>query len=118
MAAELLRRVDPSRLRSLALTAAVLGLLAGLVAATFASVAGEPAIRDAIEIEEQQARAAGLHDHGAAEEDDQAEVDRSHQSGIGLFSSYALTGAAFGGWVGHGPAIFNSFVASGIAWCF
>ena len=30
----------------------------------------------------------------------------------------ALTGAAFGGWVGHGPAIFNSFVASGIAWCF
>ena len=30
----------------------------------------------------------------------------------------ALTGAAFGGWVGHGPSILNSFVASGIAWCF
>lgn len=30
----------------------------------------------------------------------------------------ALTGAAFGGWVGHGPAILNAFVADGLAWCF
>jgi predicted cobalt transporter CbtA len=97
MTTDLLRRVDPSRLRSLALTAALLGLLAGIVAATFASVAGEPSIRDAIEIEEENARAAGLHDHGGTEEDsDEASVDRSDQSGIGLFSAYGLTGAAFG----------------------
>jgi predicted cobalt transporter CbtA len=99
MTADLLRRVDPSRLRSLALTAALLGLLAGLVAATFASIAGEPSIRDAIEIEEEAARTAATpHDHGATDEgdDDEAHVDRSDQSGIGLFSAYALTGAAFG----------------------
>ena len=99
MTADLLRRVDPSRLRSLALTAALLGLLAGLVAATFASIAGEPAIREAIEIEEEAARTAvAPHDHGATDEDDddEAHVDRSDQSGIGLFSAYALTGAAFG----------------------
>ena len=95
MTADLLRRVDPSRLRSLALTAALLGLVAGLVAATFASVAGEPSIREAIEIEEEAARAAGLHDHGD-DDDDEATVDRSDQSGPGLFSAYALTGAAFG----------------------
>ena len=97
MTADLLRRVDPSRLRSLAVTAAVLGLLAGLVAATFASVAGEPEIRRAIRIEEANAEAAaGPHDHGASDDDDEATVDRSDQSGPGLFSAYALTGAAFG----------------------
>ncbi len=99
MTSDLLRRVDPSRLRSLALTAAIVGLLAGLVAATFASIAGEPAIRDAIEIEEANAEAAAAHDRGEAgadEDDDEASVDRSDQSGIGLFSAYALTGAAFG----------------------
>ena len=97
MTTDLLRRVDPSRLRSLAVTAAIVGLFAGLVAATFASVAGEPSIRDAIEIEEANAAAAD-HDHGtaAADDDDEASVDRSDQSGIGLFSAYALSGAAFG----------------------
>jgi predicted cobalt transporter CbtA len=96
MTADPLRRVDPSRLRSLALAAALVGLVAGLAAATFASVAGEPSIREAIEIEEEAARAADLHDHDGAEDDDEAHVDRSDQSGVGLFSAYGLTGAAFG----------------------
>jgi predicted cobalt transporter CbtA len=94
---EVLRRIHPSRLGSLALTAALVGLLAGIVAAVFATVAGEPAIDDAIAIEQEQAEAeeeAGAH---ADEGDDEAEVSRSDQRGIGLFSAYALTGAAFGG---------------------
>lgn len=30
----------------------------------------------------------------------------------------ALTGTAFGGWVGYGPGILDAFVAGGLAWCF
>ena len=96
MSRRLGHRVDPSRLGSLALTAAVIGLLAGLVAATFASIAGEPAVDEAIAIEEAAAGAghAGTGaDHGAG---DEAVVSRSDQRGIGLFGAYALTGAAFG----------------------
>jgi predicted cobalt transporter CbtA len=90
------QRVDPSRLGSLALTAALVGLFAGLVAATFASIAGEPAVDDAIAIEEADAAANPdpAMDHGAGEE---AVVSRSDQRGVGLFGAYALTGAAFGG---------------------
>jgi predicted cobalt transporter CbtA len=102
--------MDPSRLRSLALTAALVGLLAGVVAAVFATVAGEPAIEDAIAIEEAQAEAAEeaaeagagggsepAEDADDADHDDEATVSRSDQRGVGLFSAYALTGAAFGG---------------------
>ncbi len=94
MTSKLLSRVDPSRLLSLAVTAAVVGVLAGLVAAGFASVAGEPAIDDAIAIEEAEAAAhpepeTNGHEH-------EASVSRSDQRGIGLFGAYALTGAAFG----------------------
>jgi predicted cobalt transporter CbtA len=91
----ILRRIDPSRLGSLALTAALVGLLAGLAAAVFATVAGEPAIEDAIAIEESRAEADGSTAH--AGDDDEATVSRSDQRGVGLFSAYALTGAAFGG---------------------
>jgi predicted cobalt transporter CbtA len=90
---EVLRRINPSRLGSLALTAAAVGLLAGIVAAVFATVAGEPAIDDAIAIEEARAEADGDAGDGSHE----AEVSRSDQRGVGLFSAYALTGAAFGG---------------------
>jgi predicted cobalt transporter CbtA len=95
MTSRLLPRVDPSRLRSLAVTAAILGLFAGLVAAMFASVAGEPAIEDAIAIEEANAAA---HPEPEADDahDDEASVSRSDQRGLGLFGAYALTGAAFG----------------------
>ncbi|HEY8525839.1 MAG TPA: CbtA family protein [Acidimicrobiales bacterium] len=94
MTIEALRRFDPTRLGPLALTAAAVGLLAGIVAALFATVAGEPAIEDAIAIEEAQAEAEGAAPDDAAEE---AEVSRSDQRGVGLFAAYALTGAAFGG---------------------
>lgn len=99
MTTEVLRRIDPSRLVSLALTAALVGLVAGVVAAVFATVAGEPAIEDAIAIE--QAEAAAEADAGAEaghdDGDDEATVARADQRGIGLFSAYALTGVAFGG---------------------
>jgi predicted cobalt transporter CbtA len=99
---DVVRRIDPGRLSSLALTAAICGLLAGIVAAVFATVAGEPAIDDAIAIEEAQAAQA---EQAEAEQGsghgndalDEAHVSRSDQRGVGLFSAYALTGAAFGG---------------------
>lgn len=99
---DVLRRVDPARLGSLALAAAVVGLLAGIVAAGFATVAGEPAVDEAIEIEEAaaaQAEAEAEADGTAegAHDEDEATVSRSDQRGVGLFSAYALTGAAFGG---------------------
>jgi predicted cobalt transporter CbtA len=95
MAPKTLRRVDPSRLGSLAITAALIGLLAGLVAATFATIAGEPAIDEAIAIEEAAAADDPADDHATLEEG--ASVSRSDQRGAGLFAAYALTGAAFGG---------------------
>lgn len=95
MITTLLQRVNPSRLRSLALTAVIVGLFAGLMAATFASVAGEPAIDDAIAIEE--ANAEGHPDPATdGGHDEEASVSRSDQRGVGLFGAYALTGAAFG----------------------
>jgi predicted cobalt transporter CbtA len=94
MTTKLLERVDPSRLASLALTAVLVGLLAGLAGATFARIAGEPLVDDAIAIEEANAAAdPDADDPHAAEE---ATVSRSDQRGFGLFSAYALTGAAFG----------------------
>ena len=88
------QRVDPSRLRSLAVAAAVVGMIGGIVAATFASIAGEPAVDDAIAIEE--ANAAAQPEDPAAHSDDEASVSRSDQRGVGLFGAYVLSGAAFG----------------------
>jgi predicted cobalt transporter CbtA len=97
MTVTLLKRVDPSRLRSLAVTAALVGLLAGIAAAGFASVAGEPAIEDAIAIEEADTGAGPAPATATAKaHDDEASVSRTDQRGIGLFGAYALTGAAFG----------------------
>jgi predicted cobalt transporter CbtA len=87
------QRVDPSRLRSLAVAAAVVGLLAGIVGAVFASIAGEPAVDDAIAIEEAN---AATQPEDPAHSDDDASVSRSDQRGAGLFGAYALSGAAFG----------------------
>jgi predicted cobalt transporter CbtA len=87
--------VDPARLGSLALAAALAGIVAGLVAATFASIAGEPAIEEAIAIEE--AAASSAEQASDAGLDDDAHVSRADQRGAGLFGAYALTGAAFGG---------------------
>ena len=99
MTLDVLRRVDPSRLRSLAVAAALVGLAAGLVAAVFATVAGEPAIEDAIAIEEEAAAAARSEDvagTGHEGDEDEASVARADQRGVGLFGAYALTGGAFG----------------------
>lgn len=93
MVRRLWQRVDASRLRSLVVAAAVVGLLAGIVGATFASIAGEPAVDDAIAIEEANAAA---HPEDPAAHDDEASVSRSDQRGAGLFGAYALSGAAFG----------------------
>jgi predicted cobalt transporter CbtA len=94
MVRSLWQRVDPSHLRSLAIAGAVVGLLAGVVGAAFASVAGEPAVDDAIAIEE--ANAAAEPEDPAAHSDDEASVSRSDQRGVGLFGAYSLSGAAFG----------------------
>lgn len=90
----LLARVDPARLRTVVAATAVVGILAGLTAAVFASVAGEPMIADAIAIEE--ANAAAHLEPATAGHDDEASVSRRDQRGVGLFGAYALTGAAFG----------------------
>lgn len=94
MTTRMLDRVDPTRLRSLAVAAALVGLLAGLVGATFAFVAAEPAIDDAIAIE--AANAAAHPEPADAGHGEEATVSRSDQRGFGLFAGYALTGAAFG----------------------
>lgn len=94
MITKLLVLADPARLRSLVAAAALTGVLAGLAAATFASVAGEPLIGDAIAIEE--ADAAAHPEPAASGHDEEASVSRRDQRGAGLFGAYALTGAAFG----------------------
>jgi predicted cobalt transporter CbtA len=86
------------RPRSIVAWAALCGIAAGLVAATYFSFAGEPAIDDAIAIEEEMARAdaasdAGGHDAG---EDDGVTISRSTQRGAGLFGAYTVIGTAFG----------------------
>lgn len=94
MTTKLLGRVDPSRLLSLAVTAALVGLCAGLAGGLFASVAGEPPIDAAIALEEEAAAPAAADAGHDVEES--AVVSRSVQRGVGLFGAYALTGAAFG----------------------
>lgn len=95
MTTNLLKRVDPSRLLSLAVTAIVVGLFAGLAAGAFAWVAGEPSIDAAIAIEDANTASRSAREPDAGQ-DDEASVSRADQRGIGLFGAYALTGAAFG----------------------
>ena len=83
----MLNRFDSDRPGSVALAAATAGLVAGLVAALFVTLAAEPSIEEAIQIE-----AAAVHGHG----DDRELVSRDVQRGAGLFAAYALTGAGFG----------------------
>ena len=91
-------RFDPARPRSVAVAAVLVGLLAGLLAALFLEVTGEPSIQEAINIEQATA-AAQEHTDAAAGHVSPAEpeiVSRSVQRGVGLFAAYAITGAAFG----------------------
>jgi predicted cobalt transporter CbtA len=102
----MLSRFDPARPASALLGALVIGMLAGLVSATFLSVTGEPSIEDAIAIEEANAAAeaegrlgaTGLDQEGLGNpgHEEKPEVSREVQRGAGLFGAYALSGATFG----------------------
>jgi predicted cobalt transporter CbtA len=99
----MLTRLDVARPRSVIGWAVVCGLVAGLTAAVYMSIVGEPLVDRAIAIEEATAAAAsdsGGDDagHPAGEEhaDDSVEVSRPTQRGAGLFSAYALFGGACG----------------------
>jgi len=89
---------DFARPRSVIGWAVVCGVAAGLVAATYFSIAGEPAIDDAIAIEEALAGAGDTAADAEAghSDDDGVEISRSTQRGVGLFSGYAVFGGAFG----------------------
>lgn len=95
----MLKHLDVARPRSVIAWAVACGLVAGLLAAVYASIVGEPLVDRAIAIEE--ATAGAEHDdagHPAGEEhaDDSIAVSRPTQRGAGLFSAYALLGAACG----------------------
>jgi predicted cobalt transporter CbtA len=86
-------RVDLTRPRAIVGWAVLLGLVAGLLAATYFRIAGEPLVDEAIAIEESMAAEHPSDDeHG----DDSVEVSRSTQRGAGLFGGYALLGMIFG----------------------
>jgi predicted cobalt transporter CbtA len=88
----MLARLDFTRPRTIVAAAVLIGILAGLCGAIFATVVTEPRIDEAIALEEQRAA-----EHvGEGEEGDEVVVDRDDQRGAGLFSAYALAGAAFG----------------------
>ena len=82
-------RFDPARPTSAVAVAALIGVVAGLLAATFLTVSAEPSIDRAIRIEHARATVTG-----AAPEREL--VSRGEQKGVGLFGAYALTGAGFG----------------------
>lgn len=85
----MLSRVEPARSGSVVAHAVVLGVVAGMVAALFLTITGEPSIEEAIRIEEAQTRPAAGHAQEPL-------VSRKVQKGLGLFGAYAATGAAFG----------------------
>jgi cytochrome bd-type quinol oxidase subunit 2 len=113
----MVRRINLARPRAAVAWTAVFGALAGLLAATYFSVAGEPAIDDAIAIEEEMAAATDGHGH----DHDDEQVSRDTQRGVGLFSGYALLGAALGLGLavtalslrGDGLAPFTRFLTAG-----
>jgi predicted cobalt transporter CbtA len=88
----MLARLDFTRPRTIVAAAVLIGILAGLCGAIFASVVTEPRVDDAIALEEQRAADEHADDSGG----DEVRVDRSDQKGAGLFAAYALAGAAFG----------------------
>ena len=81
-------------MRDLLVRGMLAGCLASVVAFGVATVIGEPPIDAAIAIEAQ--RAAAVHAHGDAAEDD-APVSRGVQRTIGLLAGMAVLGVALGG---------------------
>lgn len=90
----MLSRIDVTRPGSVVGWAVLFGIVAGLIAAIYFSFAGEPAIDDAIAIEEAQTEATSAD--GGHHEDEDEQVSRDVQRGAGLFGAYALMGAVFG----------------------
>jgi predicted cobalt transporter CbtA len=84
------KRLDLARPRSVILWAVLVGIVAGLFAATFLRIVAEPVIDDAIAIED--ARIAAEPHHAA----DPEQVSRDDQKGAGLFIGWAFLGAAYG----------------------
>jgi len=84
--------IDPSRPRSVAVGALLLGVVGGLLAATLLTFIGEPRIRQAIAIETAAAEAA----HAGPLASEPEIVSRSVQKGVGLFAAYAVSGGAYG----------------------
>jgi hypothetical protein len=78
-------------MRSLLVWGLLAGLLGGVLAFGFASVAGEPPVEAAIALEE--------HDHGGGEHEDAAPVSRDVQRTLGLAIATCAFGAALGGLV-------------------
>src|ERR1700722_14708911 len=76
--------------RTLLIRGMLVGVVAGLLAFTFAKVFGEPQVDLAIGFEDQLAKAAGEPDYPEI-------VSRGVQSTIGLFTGVALYTPAFGG---------------------
>jgi predicted cobalt transporter CbtA len=92
-----LTRFDFTRPRTIVLAALLIGVLAGLVGATYASFVTEPRVNDAIAIEDRRLAAMTPEERAQAETvSDMATVSRGDQRGPGLFAAYAVAGAAFG----------------------
>jgi predicted cobalt transporter CbtA len=87
-------RIDLTRPRAVVGWAVLAGLVAGLLAATYFRIAGEPLIDEAIAIEEATAAEAPPTEEEHA--DDSVEISRSTQRGAGLFGAYAIIGMVFG----------------------
>src|SRR3954463_3765526 len=81
-------------LRKLLICGLIAGLCGGLLAAGFASLAGEPAVDRAIAYEDANGEAAAAHHHAAA---DPAPVSRGVQKSAGLLTASLVYGLALGG---------------------
>jgi predicted cobalt transporter CbtA len=88
----MLKRFDSARPRSVVAWAVLVGILAGLSAAVYHTIASEPLIDDAIAIEDARIAAEDHHAGGGGEPE---QVSRSDQRGAGLFVGYALLGGAY-----------------------
>jgi hypothetical protein len=92
-------RFDFTRPRTIVAAAVLIGALSGVGGAIFHSIATEPRVDEAIALEEAAAALAPTAEAGHGDEDE-VSVSRSDQKGAGLFAAYALTGAAFGLFLG------------------
>ena len=77
--------------RALLIRGMLAGLVAGLAAFTFATVAGEPWVREAIAYEDATSASEAHHDVGGTV------VSRTVQSTVGLLTGTAVAGLALGG---------------------